>query len=134
MFTMRKNHFKQALWRIVSGLLQVFQKWWKDTWHSSSGNNRLWQSGKNHMSHLRKILCAIRKSCTGKSRNDHWWIQRAFNDRMRKHAKENGMVQQILDAGKGTRIKKGETHLRKGKKVRLQEIINSNLRKRKNHK
>ena len=57
-----------------------------------------------------------------------------YSNIMRKHAKENGMVQQILDAGKGTRIKKGETHLRKGKKVRLQEIINSNLRKRKNHK
>ena len=26
---------------------------------------------KSYVKHLRKILCAIRKSCTGKSRNDH---------------------------------------------------------------
>lgn len=55
---------------------------------------------------------------------------KSYSDTMRKHAKVNGMDQQLLEAGKSTRIQKGDTHLRKGKKVRLQEI----LRKRKNHK
>ena len=60
--------------------------------------------------------------------------EKSYSDTMRRYAKENGMDQQLLKSGKSTRIQKGDTHLRKGKKVRLQEIINSNLRKRKNHK
>lgn len=60
--------------------------------------------------------------------------EKSYSDIMRRHAKENGMDQQLLESGKSTRIQKGDTHLRKGKKVRLQEIINSNLSKRKNNK
>ena len=41
---------------------------------------------------------------------------------------ENGETK-LLEAGKMTRIKKGETRLRKGKEVRLQEIIDRRKRK-----
>lgn len=55
--------------------------------------------------------------------------EQKYSDIMRKHAKENGMDRQLLKSGKSTRIQKGETHLRKGKKVRLQEQINKRKRK-----
>ena len=37
--------------------------------------------------------------------------------------------QQLLEAGKATRIKKGDTHMRKGKEVRLQERIDKRKRR-----
>ena len=48
---------------------------------------------------------------------------------MSKHAKNNGMDRQLLEAGKTTRIKEGDGSLRKGKEVRLQEIIDKRNRK-----
>lgn len=48
---------------------------------------------------------------------------------MRDHADRNGMPDRLLEAGKGTRIKKGETDKRKGKTCRAQE---TNERSRRN--
>lgn len=53
---------------------------------------------------------------------------------MSRYAKNNGMDQQILQAGKTTRIQKGQVDKRKGKKVRLQEILDKRKRKRKRNK
>ena len=55
--------------------------------------------------------------------------EKSYSATMRRHAKNNGMDQKLLEAGKMTRIKKGETRLRKGKEVRLQEIIDRRKRK-----
>lgn len=55
--------------------------------------------------------------------------EKSYSATMRRHAKINGMDQKLLEAGKMTRIKKGETRLRKGKEVRLQEIIDRRKRK-----
>lgn len=55
--------------------------------------------------------------------------ENSYSNTMRQHAKDNGMGQRLLEAGKLTRIKKGETHLRKGKEVRLQERIDKRRRK-----
>ncbi len=52
MFTMRKNHFKQALWRIVSGLLQVFQNGGKIHDIPAAGTIAYDNRGKNHMSSI----------------------------------------------------------------------------------
>ena len=41
---------------------------------------------------------------------------------MHDYAYENGMPERLLEAGEGTRIRKGETDKRKGKPVRTQEI------------
>lgn len=46
-----------------------------------------------------------------------------YSSTMSAHAYENGMDQKLIESGKGTRIKKGETDKRKGKEVRLQERI-----------
>lgn len=55
--------------------------------------------------------------------------EKSYSSVMSRHAKENGMDRQLLEAGKATRIKKGDTHLRKGKEVRLQERIDKRKRK-----
>ena len=49
---------------------------------------------------------------------------------MRQHAIDNDMPQQLLVYGFNTRIKPGETHMRKGKKTRLQETLDKRNRKR----
>lgn len=46
-----------------------------------------------------------------------------YSEHMRVSALKNNMDEQLREAGKNTRIKKGETHWRKGKQVRLQEIL-----------
>ena len=58
--------------------------------------------------------------------------EKSYSDTMSRYAKNNGMDQQILQAGKTTRIQKGQVDKRKGKKVRLQEILDK--RKRKHNK
>lgn len=55
--------------------------------------------------------------------------EKTYSSMMSKHAKDNGMDQQLLEAGKATRIKEGDGSLRKGKEVRLQEIIDKRNRK-----
>lgn len=55
-----------------------------------------------------------------------------YSQVMHQHAIDNNMPQRLLVAGYNTRIKPGETHLRKGKKIRLQESIDK--RNRKKHK
>lgn len=56
--------------------------------------------------------------------------EKSYSDTMSRYAKNNGMDQQILQAGKTTRIQKGQVDKRKGKKVRLQEILDKRKRKR----
>ena len=60
--------------------------------------------------------------------------EKSYSDTMSRYAKNNGMDQQILHAGKTTRIQKGQVDKRKGKKVRLQEILDKRKRKRKRNK
>ena len=55
-----------------------------------------------------------------------------YSHTMRAHAKANHMDERLLVTGVGTRIQKGQTHMRKGKTVRLQEIIDKRNRKIKN--
>lgn len=55
--------------------------------------------------------------------------EKSYSNIMSRHAKNNGMDQQLLEAGKATRIKKGDTHMRKGKEVRLQERIDKRKRR-----
>lgn len=52
-----------------------------------------------------------------------------YSQIMRVNAYKNSMVEQLLEAGKSTRIKKGETDKRKNKKARLQEILDKKARK-----
>lgn len=52
-----------------------------------------------------------------------------YSELMRRHAIENNMPEQLLAAGFNTRIKTGETRLRKGKQVRLQESLDKRKRK-----
>lgn len=49
--------------------------------------------------------------------------ENSYSDMMRVHADNNGMRERLLRVGESTRIKKGDTRLRKGKEVRLQEIL-----------
>ena len=48
---------------------------------------------------------------------------------MRNHAMNNNMNERLLRAGEGTRIKKGQVDMRKGKKVCMQEILEKRDRK-----
>lgn len=52
-----------------------------------------------------------------------------YNKKMRKLAYEHNMDKQLRIAGKSTRFKKGDVRARKGKEVRLQEIIHKRERK-----
>lgn len=54
---------------------------------------------------------------------------KTYSETMRQHAKNNGMNQQLLESGKATQIQKGETDKRKGKKARLQELLDKRKRK-----
>lgn len=47
----------------------------------------------------------------------------SYSHTMRENAYKYGMDKQLLESGKPTRIKKGDTKMRKGKTVRLQEIL-----------
>lgn len=51
--------------------------------------------------------------------------------RNRENAYKYDMDKRLLEAGKSTRIKKGETDKRKNKKVRLQEILEKRNRGKK---
>lgn len=48
---------------------------------------------------------------------------------MRNHAYANNMDEQLIKTGRATRIKKGQTDMRKGKKVCMQEILDKRNRK-----
>ena len=52
-----------------------------------------------------------------------------YSELMRRYAIDNNMPEQLLAAGFNTRIKTGETRLRKGKQVRLQESLDKRKRK-----
>lgn len=52
-----------------------------------------------------------------------------YSQTMHNHAINKGMDKRLLEAGKSTRIKKGETDKRKNKKIRLQERIEKRNRK-----
>lgn len=54
--------------------------------------------------------------------------EETYSQIMRENAYKNGMDKQLLETGKPTRIKKGETDKRKNKQVRLQEIIDKRNR------
>jgi len=51
-----------------------------------------------------------------------------YSQVMHKHAIDNNMPQRLLIAGYNTRIQPGDTHLRKDKKIRLQESIDKRNR------
>ena len=53
----------------------------------------------------------------------------SYSHTMRAHAKANNMDKRLLVFGADTRIQKGQTDKRKGKTVRLQEIIDKRNRK-----
>lgn len=55
--------------------------------------------------------------------------EKSYSDIMSLHARSNSMDKQLLEAGKATRIQKGDNRLRKGKEVRLQERIDKQKRK-----
>jgi hypothetical protein len=52
-----------------------------------------------------------------------------YSNKMSAHAKNNNMDKQLIEAGKNTRIKKGDTTKRKNKEVRLQERLDKRNRK-----
>jgi hypothetical protein len=54
--------------------------------------------------------------------------ERKYSELMRKYAIKNKMPDRLLTAGFDTRIKPGETHLRKGKQTRLQETLDKRRR------
>ena len=57
--------------------------------------------------------------------------ERSYATMMRTYADNNGMKERLCEIGKGTRIKTGDTKLRKGKKIRLQEKLEKRDRKEK---
>jgi NMD protein affecting ribosome stability and mRNA decay len=56
--------------------------------------------------------------------------EKSYSQTMRDKAYEHGMDKQLLEAGKPTRIKAGQTDKRKNKPVRAQEIIEKRQRRR----
>lgn len=52
-----------------------------------------------------------------------------YSAMMRIHADNNGMKERLRKVGESTRIKTGDTKLRKNKEVRLQEILEKKDRK-----
>lgn len=48
---------------------------------------------------------------------------------MHEYAIKNKMPERIIEVGKGTRIQKGDSTMRKGKNVRLQEILDKRNRR-----
>lgn len=57
--------------------------------------------------------------------------EKSYSQTMRENAYKYDMDKRLLEAGKSTRIKKGETDKRKNKKVRLQEILEKRNRGKK---
>lgn len=55
--------------------------------------------------------------------------EQSYSEMMRENALNNEMDKRILHIGANTRIKKGQTDMRKGKKARQQEIIDKRNRK-----
>ena len=55
--------------------------------------------------------------------------ERTYSDMMHYNAIINEMDKQLIRTGRNTRVKKGENHLRKNKRVRLQEILDKRDRK-----
>ena len=53
----------------------------------------------------------------------------SYSEVMRQYAFANDMPEQLRVAGFNTRVKTGETHLRKGKQTRLQETLDKRKRK-----
>ena len=53
----------------------------------------------------------------------------SYSKIMSQHAKINEMDKQLIAVGRATRIKKGQTDMRKGKKVCMQEILDKRARK-----
>lgn len=59
--------------------------------------------------------------------------EKSYSQIMREYAYKNNMDKQISEAGKFTRIKKGENNKRKNKKVRLQEIVEQKRHRKENN-
>ena len=59
--------------------------------------------------------------------------EKSYSQTMRENAYKYDMDKRLLEAGKSTRIKKGETDKRKNKKVRLQEVLEKRNRGKKEH-
>ncbi len=55
----------------------------------------------------------------------------AYSAEMKTHALLNHMPERLMTSGLNTRIKPGQTDMRKGKPIRLQERINKSLRSKK---
>ena len=55
-----------------------------------------------------------------------------YSQAMRDYAYKNGMPERLIELGVNTRVKKGETKLRGGKKSRLQECLERSNRYTKN--
>ena len=53
----------------------------------------------------------------------------SYSKVMSQHAKINEMDKQLIAVGRATRIKKGQTDMRKGKRVCMQEILDKRARK-----
>lgn len=56
----------------------------------------------------------------------------SYSNMMHNYSEKYNMSERLTEAGKGTRIKKGDTAMRKNKRVRLQEILDKKDRKFKN--
>lgn len=62
--------------------------------------------------------------------NNSKTTEERYSSIMRKHAYENEMDKRLLETGKPTRIKSGETDKRKNKKTRLQESLDKQNRRK----
>ena len=56
--------------------------------------------------------------------------ENTYSQTMRESAYQNNMPERLIKAGVNTRIKPGETVMRKGKDVRLQEILDRKMRQK----
>ena len=54
----------------------------------------------------------------------------SYSKTMSQNSYKYGMDKRLMEAGKSTRIKKGETRMRKGKATRLQEILEKRDRRK----
>ena len=55
--------------------------------------------------------------------------ERTYSTHMHNLAYQYDMPRQLIEAGKATRVQKGDKAMRKGKQVRLQERLNKRARK-----
>ena len=60
--------------------------------------------------------------------------ERSYSSKMSQYALKYNMDEQLKIVGKDTRIKKGDTHLRKNKPVRLQECLDKSNRRKKDER